>query len=290
MSAVSVVIVNFNAGPGLADTLASLSGGLAGIEWDAVVVDNRSTDGSERAAEQTGPGIRLLRQQENLGFGRAVNRGLAATEASLVLILNPDCLVQEGAVARLMKELDRWPDCAIAGPRTLDPDGALQESARGDPKMLTGLFGRTAALSRLLPGLSVVRRNLVSEEAVRSGAESVAVDWVSGACMLARRAALEDLGGFDEGYFLYWEDADLCRRLRIAGWHIRYVPGAIVRHHVGVSSRSAPSLAIREFHRSAYRYYVTHQVPHRWHPARAAAWVLLRSRAALKLLLRKAQV
>jgi GT2 family glycosyltransferase len=108
------------------------------------------------------------------------------------------------------------------------------------------------------------------------------VDWISGACMLARREALAAVGGFDERYFLYWEDADLCRRLRAAGWTARYVPHAVVVHRVGGSSQSVRRLAIRAFHQSAYRYYVTHVVPQWWHPGRVVAWTLLSARSAVK--------
>jgi GT2 family glycosyltransferase len=102
--------------------------------------------------------------------------------------------------------------------------------------------------------------------------------------MLARRFALTDVGGFDDEYFLYWEDADLCRRLRNSGWHVRYAPAATVIHRVGQSSQSAPDLANREFHRSALRYYVTHVVPQPWHPGRALAWLILTGRGAVKRL------
>jgi len=286
MPEVSVVVVNFNAGAALEATLGSLEGGLSGLDWDAVVVDNASSDGSERHAEMAGPRVRLLRQPRNGGFAAGVNAGLAATTAPDVLILNPDCSVDTGAVRMLREQLHRWPRCAIVGPRILDPDGQLQESARGDPNLLTGIFGRTGLLSRLLPGTRIVRKNLSSQDAIDSGASSIVVEWVSGACMLARRTALVVVQGFDERYFLYWEDADLCRRLRTAGWETRYVPPAVVRHQVGQSSRSAPGLANREFHRSAYRYYVTHVVPQPWHPGRAVAWALLTVRAAVKAVAR----
>ena len=131
-------------------------------------------------------------------------------------------------------ELDAHPTCALVGPRILDPDGAPQGSARGDPDMLTGLFGRTGALRKLLPGLSVSQRNVPVPEA---GGASAVVDWVSGACFMATREALQRVGGFDERYFLYWEDADLCRRLRGAGFEIRYAPAAVAVHQVGQSSR-----------------------------------------------------
>ena len=153
-----------------------------------------------------------------------------------------------------MAVLDARPDCAIVGPRILNPDGSVQGSARGDPDMFTGLFGRTALLGRLVPFLSIAKRNVVAEEAIRSGEKSVVVDWLSGACMLARRTALEQVGGFDERFFLHWEDADLCRRLRASGHHVRYVPAATAIHRVGQSSRTARTFAIRAFHRSAYLY------------------------------------
>lgn len=278
---VAVVIVNFNAGPLLATTLASLAGGLRGVDWEAVVVDNHSSDLSERATEAADPRVRLLRQSANVGFARGVNAGIAATSAPLVLILNPDCRLTADAVTRLSTELAQHEKCAIIGPRILDPAGTLQESARGDPTLLTGLFGRTTVLSRLFPSLPVVRRNLAAEAALQSGQSSEVVDWVSGACMLARREALSSVGGFDEGYFLYWEDADLCRRLRRSGWHVRYMPGAGVIHDVGQSSRTERARANREFHRSAYRYYITHVVPHRWHPGRPLAWLILGARALI---------
>ncbi len=152
--------------------------------------------------------------------------------------------------------------------------------------MWTGVFGRTSVLSRYLPRLAVVRRNLVSSALASSAHLSHRVDWVSGACMLIRRDGLASVDGFDEGYFLYWEDADLCRRLRNAGWETRYMTGAAAVHDVGQSSRNARRLANREFHRSAYRYYATHVVPQWWHPGRIVGWMVLMLRSRLKSLVR----
>ena len=281
MTELAVVIVNFNSGGALPRTLASLPDGLAGVEWDAIVVDNASTDGSERALEAESR-VRLLRQPANLGFAAGVNAGFSATTAPFVLVLNPDCRLQPGSGQCLLAEMQRWPDCAVLGPVVLDPSGSLQESARGDPNMLTGLFGRTALLSRLLPILPVVKRNLSASPLSKVSGPSHPVDWVSGACMLLRREALDEVGGFDEGYFLYWEDADVCRRLRQAGWQVRYTTVSTVVHDVGQSSRNARALANREFHRSAYRYFATYVVPQQWHPARFLARTILTARARLK--------
>jgi hypothetical protein len=194
-----------------------------------------------------------------------------------VLIMNPDCRLVPGAVGTLSGELERGDRVALVGPRILNPDGSVQGSARGDPDMLTGLFGRTAALRRALPNLAVAKRNVIAADG-----SSTEVDWVSGACMLARRGALERVNGFDERYFLYWEDADLCRRLRGQGYEIRYAPAATAIHRVGHSSRETPSSTIRAFHESAYLYYVTHVAPTA-SAKRLAAKLLLAARCWLKL-------
>ena len=122
------------------------------------------------------------------------------------------------------------------------------------------------------------------DEAIRSGQESVVVDWLSGACMLARRDTLEAVKGFDERFFLYWEDADLCRRLRARGDHVRFVPGATAIHRVGQSSRTARSFAIRAFHESAYLYYATHVAPAPLNPKRAVARAILYTRCRMQLI------
>ena len=278
----SAVLVNYNSGPDLTQALQSIAAECGSLPWEAVVVDNASSDGSGAVAEAFGPPVRLVRNRENVGFGRGINQGIAASTGSLVLIMNPDCRLTPGSIAAMRGELEAHSECAVAGPRVLDPDGSVQGSARGDPDMLTGLFGRTGPLRRLLPGLAVSTRN-VMDEAIRGDARSAVVDWVSGACMLARRDALQSVGGFDERYFLYWEDADLCRRLRSRGYHVRYVPGSTVVHRVGQSSRTARADSIRAFHASAYRYYATHVAPAALNPKRLVARLLLSARCWLAL-------
>jgi N-acetylglucosaminyl-diphospho-decaprenol L-rhamnosyltransferase len=275
---VSAVLVNYNAGDELRRALQSIADEMQGQLWEAVVVDNASIDGSRMIADEFAPFASTIANTENVGFARAVNQGIAATAAPRVLIMNPDCRLVAGALAALSAELDQHEFCAIAGPRILNPDGSLQGSARGDPDMLTGLFGRTGLLGRLMPGAALSRRNVVSDAAIRSGHASVVVDWLSGACILARRDALSKVNGFDERYFLYWEDADLCRRLRAAGYHVRYVPGATAIHRVGHSSRTARAAAIRAFHASAYLYYATHNAPRPMQAKRALARMILTSR------------
>jgi hypothetical protein len=275
----SIIIVNFNSGNSLALCLESIAAVAA--HASVLVVDNASTDGSEKVAEQGGR-ITVQRNSENVGFARAVNQGLARTEGEFVLLLNPDCELRAAALERLAAELVRHPDAAIAGPKILDHDGAVQGSARGDPTLLTGLFGRSTLLTRVFSGSALARRNVRFDLATGDGTNEAGhdVDWVSGACMMARRDMLTAIGGFDERYFLYWEDADLCRRLRAKGWRIRYVTCAVVMHQAGQSSRTAHALATRAFHDSAYIYYATHVA--RTPFMRRVARIVLDARCRLK--------
>lgn len=276
MPEIAAILVDYNAGPELGEALASVAADLAGRDWEAVVVDNASDEPSGRAAAPFAPRTRVIRNARNVGFGTAVNQGLAATTAPLVLILNPDATLAPGAVAALEAVLARHNACALVGPRILDPDGGVQGSARGDPDMLTGVFGRSQILTRWLPWLPAARRNVVRVET--SGSDTAVVDWLSGACLLGRRDALAQVGGFDERYFLYWEDADLCRRLRLRGWHVRYVPAATATHHVGHSSRTAKAASLRAFHASARLYYETYVAPSPLDPRRWMARILLAAR------------
>jgi len=292
---VLVVVVNYNTGELARRCLESVARDLADVEWEGVVVDNASADGSV-ARLQAIPHVRVLVNERNVGFGAAVNQaarpasvdrgpwsvdrgpwsGVEGAEgAELLWVLNPDCDVQPGAFAALVETLDAHPECAVAAPRLLNADGSVQASARGEPNAWTGLFGRHSLLTKYFPSSTAARRNLPARDLVDSGVDSAAVDWVMAAAMLVRRKPFDEVGGFDERYFLYWEDADLCRRLRDRGWTTRYVPRAVVTHPGGASAATDSALAIREFHRSAYRYYATHLVTSPWHPARWLAKVAL---------------
>ena len=275
----TAVLVNYNSGAEIARALRSIADEVPDGAWEAIVIDNASADGSDRIAADFGAPVRVVSNAENRGFARGVNQGVAAARADRVLVMNPDCRLVAGALDALESALDGDPACALVGPKILNPDGTPQGSARGDPDMLTGLFGRTALLRRLFPSLRVARRNVLVPDAGQGTVH--VVDWLSGACFLAQTEALRSVGGLDERYFLYWEDSDLCRRLRAAGYVVKYVTSAFAVHRVGVSSRTARERSVRAFHDSAYLYYVTHVAPDRFDPRRLLARWLLRARCAL---------
>jgi N-acetylglucosaminyl-diphospho-decaprenol L-rhamnosyltransferase len=284
---ITVIIVNFNSGPHLAECLSSLAAGLTGFNWEVVVVDNASTDSSEAtvAKESVDSGtrrVRLVRLPTNTGFAAAANQGARAAASGRLLFINPDCLATPGFLEPLLQELDTNPRCAAVAPCVTNEDGSPQGNARGDPTVMTGLFGRSTLLSRLFPSTRWARRNVLMAQTPESRS-SASVDWVSGSCVLLRRRAFNEIGGFDARYFLYWEDADLCRRLRNAGWNIRIRPDARVVHIGARSSRTVKQLAIRAFHRSAYLYYATHVAQSQWSARRLLAAGLLFVRCGIKL-------
>jgi GT2 family glycosyltransferase len=283
MPAVAALIVNFNSGPHLAACLLSVAADLDGVDWTAVVIDNASADGSADQVPAALAGrVTVIRNRRNVGFGAAVNQAARLTDAPLLWLINPDCRILPGAFETLRQAVAADARCGLAAPQLLNADGTTQESARGEPTAMTGLFGRHGLLTRVFPTAAAARHNLRAREIVASGAETAAVDWVMGACMLVRRAVFDRVHGFDERFFLYWEDTDLCRRIREAGFDVRYVPAARVEHPGGASSRTARFMASRAFHRSAYLYFTKHTVPQRWHPVRPVAWIALTLRGLMR--------
>ena len=234
MDPLSVVIVNWNAGVALHDCLASLFASKPwGGDLEVLLVDNASTDGSQVRAVRDYPDVTLIQNGANLGFARAVNEGLRRARGELTLLLNPDVIVESTTVLTLVDFMVHHPSAAAVGPKLLNPDGTVQGSARRDPSPWTGLFGRSAPLTRLFPNNPVRRRELPA--LAHEGAGPLEVDWLSGACLVARRAAYDRVGLMDERFFLFWEDADWCLRFRGAGWKVYYLPTAIGMHYVGVS-------------------------------------------------------
>ncbi len=243
----AVLIVNYHAYADLDRCLQSLGPAL-GPDDEVVVVDNESEPAAAARLHDRHPRVRVLVEDRNRGFAAAVNRGAAAARSPHLLLLNPDTMVEPALLGDLRAWFAAHPDVGVAGPRVLNADGSVQPSARRFPGLSTLFGGRATWLTRHFPNNPLSRRNLLA----RDGAGPVDVDWVSGACLMTRRSLFDRLGGFDERFFMYWEDADYCRRVREAGWRCTYVPDVRVRHDVGTSAQRDPAAAIRAFHRSAY--------------------------------------
>jgi GT2 family glycosyltransferase len=249
---VSAVIVSFNTRDHLLRCVASLET-HASLPIEVIVVDNGSHDGSVAALRAAHPDVRVLENGANLGFAAACNRGLREARAPYCLLINSDAEICPGAVLALAAVLDERPEVGIAGPRTVGADGGPQVSFGPDLTPLAEWRQR-----RLVVALREGKAAAVREVEALSAREQEPV-WVSGSCLLARKTALDAVGGLDERFFLYEEDVDLCLRVRRAGWRVVYTPSALVRHHLGKSMETAPALSRLEYDKSHLRFYAKHR-------------------------------
>ncbi len=213
---VSVIVVNWNTRDALRLCLRSLAQACSELDHEVVVVDNASTDGSPEMVEREFPGVACIRSPANVGFGAAANRGLAATQGEFALLINADVEVNAASVRALLAAARGAPRAGAVGPQLLSPDGSPQYSYSA-----TYPESPDTTLRPLTDGCCECA-------------------WVIGACMMLRRAAVEDIGGFDERFFMYYEEIDLCREMTKRGWRVLYVPRACVVHALGRSSVQVP--------------------------------------------------
>jgi GT2 family glycosyltransferase len=251
-SNLQIIIVNYNSTDALRTCLASIQSGNPHFRPNIWVWDNHSQDNPGRIRKQFSE-VHLTENKKNIGFGAAVNKGLVQSDAPYAMLLNPDTALSEGFIDKVLDYMSANPDIGILGPKITDSDGSLQESARAFPNGLTGLFGRKSLLSRLFPNNTLTKKNLMA--GAKSDKTMFEPDWVSGACMVVRKEAFEQVGPMDERFFMYWEDADWCRRMREQGWRVVYYPEVAVSHHAGRSSSTNPIRSSLEFNKSAYRLY-----------------------------------
>jgi N-acetylglucosaminyl-diphospho-decaprenol L-rhamnosyltransferase len=240
------VVVNYDSGNALGRCLLSLrNNGIV----DLVVVDNGSSEDSASLVDALEVPVKLVSPRRNLGYGAGANLGVRHSDGELLFICNPDLVVEPGAIARLVEALTARADAAVAGPKLLEPGGSVYPSGRSFPGLgdalghgFVGLFWRNNPWTR--------RYRLLGDEQHRARD----ADWVSGAGFLVRRDAFEAVGGFDEAYFMYVEDVDLCWRLHRAGWKVLYEPSACVVHEQGLSTSRHPYRMLMAHHRSIVRF------------------------------------
>ena len=244
----SAVTVNYRSWPYTLRCIGSLY--ATGYEdFEVVVVDN-----DRDVPPQIPHPVRLIRNPENVGFARACNQGMEVSKGENLLFINPDTVVEDDFFERLGRFLDENPRAGVVGPKIVGFEGEVQLTARKELSFLSGILGRTSLLTRLFPKNPLVKRLFPAAEKLTGPA---AVDWIAGTCMAVRRRTLEEIGGMDERFFMYFEDADLCRRARGAGWLVYYLPQVEVFHHSGMSSGNR-SRAIWNLHKSAYLYHRKH--------------------------------
>ncbi len=256
--ALDIVVVTYNAKEDVLACLESLHLHPPDRPWQLYVVDNASSDGTPDAVADRWPDVAVLRQAANIGFAAANNAGIAAGTAPLVLLLNSDTLVAAGQLEQLCRIIEAHPDVGVAGPRLVD--------AAGRPEISFG---------RMISPLAELRQKAtqwVFDRGPRSWAARVEaqlaqpqdVDWVSGACLLARRTVLAAVGNLDTRYFMYAEDVDLCAAVRQAGYRVRFSPEAEVVHLRGRSRATAPTATSVHYRRSHLAFYAKHHPQWAW--------------------------
>lgn len=264
----SVVILNWNTCEMLEKCLRSLECPQPGIVFEVLVVDNASADRSREMVQTLFPSVRLLVNPKNIGFGAGNNTAIPHAKGRYVLFLNSDTVVLEGALAELVRYADSRSEVGVVGAKLLNGDGSLQYSCRRYPNLAHGFF-RNTPLGRLFPHNKFASDYLMLDFDHLTPRD---VDWVSGAALMIRSELLQVLGGFDEDFFMYCEDVDLCWRVNhlprakaenspaeeTACWRVAYNPYAVIYHLIGKSSEQVPTRMTYEFHRSQYLFYKKH--------------------------------
>jgi N-acetylglucosaminyl-diphospho-decaprenol L-rhamnosyltransferase len=245
----AAVVINYETGPLLVDCVRSIVADTSAGVPEVVVVDNGSEDDSVSFFQRAMPATRVVRAPGNVGYARAANLGIASTRADVVAVLNADTELAPGSAAAMLRCLEARPEVGAVGPRVRNLDGTDYPSARSIPSLLDAIGH--GALGLFFPKNRFTRRyrQLDADPGVVRD-----VDWLSGSAMWLRRRALDETGGWDERYFMYMEDVDLCWRLRRAGWQAVYEPAGAVMHIQGASTARHPYRMLVEHHRSAWRF------------------------------------
>jgi len=251
----SIIIVNYNAGHYLENCLKSVYAETKQIPFDIWIVDNNSKDASVSMIRSNFPLINLVENKENTGFARANNDAISKCAGDYILLLNPDTLIMENAIEKMVKFMDENPQTGIAGCKVLNEDGTLQLACRRSIPAPGVAFFRLTGLSRLFPnskGMAKYNLTYLNPD------EANEVDAVSGAFLMIRRQVVDKIGKLDERFFMYGEELDWCLRTKKAGWKVMYYPDAEIIHYKGECSKSNCRKAAFEFYRSMYLFHKKH--------------------------------
>ena len=254
MSKISVSIVNWNTKDELKMCLEDVLSQDCCNDCEIIVVDNASSDGSQQMIESDYNGkITFIKNSTNVGFGAGHNIAYSYSSGDYFFILNPDSRIPNQHTLKNMADfMDENPDIGILGPKITNPDGSLQFSARTFPRIMAGIFRQTI-LGKWFPENSYVRNYLMTSWPHN---ELRDVDWMSGCALMIRKEMVEQIGLFDERYFMYVEDMDLCRRAHISNWRVVYYPMQSMIHKIGAASDKSAKAMIKQHHKSMLKYFI----------------------------------
>ncbi|MFH1288582.1 MAG: glycosyltransferase family 2 protein [bacterium] len=235
----TISIVNWNTKELLQNCLNSIFQNYTGSDFEVIVIDNNSNDGSFEMLERYFPQVKKIKNKENQGFGKANNQGMAISKGRYILVLNPDIVIRKESIEKMLDFLDNNKDAGAVGAKLINPDGTIQ---------MKGFYRKFPSLPQILLFKTVLHRIFIHFSGITSRYWEYQdtnspheVDQIPGACILVKREVLEKIGGFDEEYFIWYEDVDWCFRMKKTGWKLYYLPDAEITHFGGQSFLSINS-------------------------------------------------
>jgi N-acetylglucosaminyl-diphospho-decaprenol L-rhamnosyltransferase len=251
----SCIIVNYkNSGP-LKDCLASLYQTVQGLEFEVIIVDNSENDPGLQPLKELYPKAQFISNSSNVGFSKANNQAGKIGQGNVLIFLNPDTILPDQSINSMYRYFRSHTETGALGPKVVNPDGSLQYSCRRYPTLWTGLFNRYSILSQLFPGNRFTSQYLMRDF---DHNEIRPVDWLSGCCLMVSKSTFDISHGFDENYFLFNEDVDLCRTINQAGKEVIYFPEAKVIHQVSTSNSKTTARVIIQRHLGMMHYFKKH--------------------------------
>ena len=251
----SCIIINYYNSTPLKNCLESVYQTLQKTSFEVIVVDNSQDDPGMASLKESYPQIRYIQNLTNTGFAKANNQAVQFAQGEILLFLNPDTILTDQAIEKMQEHIKSNADIGALGPKVLNTDGSLQYSCRRFPTLMTGLFNRYSLLSLWFPDNPYTVRYMMKDF---SHDEVQEVDWLSGCCLMVPRTVFEKAGGFDEHYFLFNEDVDLCRAIQQNGFKVMYFPSAKITHHISTSNSKVPVDIIIKRHLGMSHYYGKH--------------------------------
>ena len=248
----SCIIVNYKNSEPLKDCLASLYQTVQGIDFETIIVDNSEIDLGLQPLRELYPKAQFVSNSSNVGFAKANNQAAKIAQGEVLIFLNPDTILSEQAIYSMYKYYCSHTETGVLGPKVVNPEGSLQYSCRRYPTLWTGLFNRYSILSRLFPENRFTSQYLMRDF---DHNEIRQVDWLSGCCLMISKNTFENSHGFDENYFLFNEDVDLCRTIKQAGKEVIYFPEATIIHQVSTSNSKTTARVIIQRHLGMMHYF-----------------------------------